>query len=81
MVSKESGKKIQRVDKSKMLAMSGAPTNLNLITTECDFDRTVSYPYKFTMLVANANHGPEGEGTFELGIYAMDEKINVRLLP
>jgi len=78
MVSKEKGGKITRVDKTKMVCMSGAPTNLNIVTSECDFDRTVSYPYKFTLMVANAENGAEGEGKFELGVYAMDDRTQVR---
>lgn len=62
MVSKINGKKIERVDKSTLLCRSGNPINMNIITSECDFDKSVSYPYSFTMMVANSEHGDAGEG-------------------
>jgi hypothetical protein len=54
MVSKVAGKRITKVDKATLVCRSGAPINLNIITSECDFDKSVSYPYKFSLLIANA---------------------------
>ena len=81
MVSKVGGKLIKTVDKATLVCRSGAPTNLNIMTSECDFDKTVSYPYKFTMMVANAEHGADGEGEFELSVYATDPAMQVTRLP
>ena len=64
-----------------MICRSGNPSNLNIITSECDFDKTVSYPYKFTLMVANAGHGPEAEGKFDLSVFATDSKIKVTRMP
>lgn len=81
MVAKVGGKRITKVDKNTMLCRSGAPINLNIITSECDFDKSVRYPYKFTLLIANAEHGETGEGKFESLIYATDPNIVVKELP
>ena len=75
MVSKMNGRRITKVDKTTMVMKSGNPVNLNIITGECDFDKTVTYPYRFTILVANAEHGPVGEGAFEFSVFATDSKI------
>lgn len=81
MVSKVGGKRITKVDKATLLCKSGNPINLNIITSECDFDKSVKYPYKFTVLVANTDRGQAGEGEFELAVYATDKNIKVEPLP
>lgn len=63
------------------MAKSGNPVNLNIITAECDFDKSVSYPYKFTLMIANAENGDEGCGKFEFAVYATDPNIKVEELP
>ena len=80
MVSKNNGKRITKVDKNTMICRSGNPVNLNIITAECDFDKSVSYPYKFTIMLANAEHGKDGEGEFEFGVYATDPNLKVEEL-
>jgi hypothetical protein len=52
-----------------------------MVSSECDFDKSVSYPYKFTLLVANTSHGIEGEGTFEITVYSTDAKMQLKPLP
>ena len=81
MVSKVNGKRITKVDKTTMVARSGNPINLNIVTAECDFDKSVSYPYKFTLLIANSERGKTGEGAFEFSVYATDPKLSVKELP
>ena len=81
MVSKTGGKRISKVDKTTLVAKSGNPINLNIITAECDFDKSVSYPYKFTIMLANAEHGEEGEGEFEFLVYATDPNMKVEPIP
>lgn len=81
MVSKNYGKRINKVDKNTMLIRSGNPVNLNIITAECDFDKSVTYPYKFTIMIANAEHGKDGEGDFEFAVYATDPNFKVEELP
>ena len=41
MVAKLNGKRITKIDKATILMKSGNPTNLNVITGECDFDKSV----------------------------------------
>ncbi len=81
MVSKVNGKRITKVDKATMHMRSGNPTNLNVITAECDFDKSVSYPYKFTLMVANLEHGQPGEGGFEIAVYSTDKNMKFEPLP
>lgn len=81
MVSKVEGKRIKAVDKTTMVCRSGNPVNLNIITSECDFDKSVKYPYNFTIMIANSEHGAEGEGEFEFAVYATDANVKVAELP
>ena len=81
MVSKTNGKRITKVDKTTMVCKSGNPVNLNIVTFECDFDKTVTYPYKFTLMIANTERGTVGEGGFEFSVYATDPNIMVESLP
>ena len=71
-VSKNNGKRVIKKDKTTIVCTSGNPANFNIVTAECDFDKSVNYPHKFTMLIANLQHGPEGEGEFEFSVYATD---------
>ena len=54
---------------------------MNIITAECDFDKSVSYPYKFTIMIANSEHGKPGEGEFEFSVYTTDPQFSVKELP
>jgi hypothetical protein len=80
MVSKVGGKHITKVDKASLLIKSGNPINLNIITSECDFDKSVKYPYKFTLMVANTDNGPKGEGEFEISLYSTDKNIEIKAM-
>lgn len=64
-----------------MICRSGNPVNLNIITAECDFDKSVQYPYSFTLMIANAENGAAGEGDFEFAVYATDSNVKVKELP
>ena len=77
MMNKLAGQKIKTIDKGSEVCRSGAPINLNLISTQCEFPKNLSYPYEFTVLVANMNKGREGEGTFTLGVYAQDKSLSL----
>jgi len=77
MLTKNSGKRIMKVDTDSIVVRSGNPINLMSVSNDFEFDNTVSYPYTFTLLVANTEHGPAGEGTFELTVYSTDPKMTV----
>lgn len=81
MVSKVNGKRIKEVDKTTLVSKSGNPINLNVVTAECDFDKSVTYPYKFTLMLANLSKGKDGEGEFEFSVYATDPNLKVEKLP
>jgi hypothetical protein len=80
MVSKVGGKHITKVEKATLVCKSGNPINLNIITAECDFDKSVKYPYKFTLMIANTEKGEAGEGDFEVALYATDKNIKIEPL-
>ena len=80
MVSKLGGKLISKVDKQTLVCKSGNPINLNIITAECDFDKSVKYPYTFTLMVANTEKGSEGEGAYTVELYATDPKCKIEPL-
>ncbi len=77
LVAANDGKKITKIDKNALVARSGNPTNLATVSSEVTFDTSYTYPYTFTMLVANTNHGVEGEGTYDLRIYCNDPAFKV----
>lgn len=81
MVSKNEGKRIKSVVKEKIVARSGNPINLNIVSSQCVFDNKISYPYSFSLLVANTSHGPEGEGEFDITVYSTDQKMEVKPYP
>lgn len=81
MVSSLEGDYIKKVDKSTMVCRSGAPINLNVISAECDFPANLSYPYVFTVLVANTKQGEEGTGEFKLSVYSTDPKMTLKAKP
>jgi len=72
MVCKNDGKRIKTIDKSRIISRSGNPTNLLLVSAECDFDKSVRYPYKFSLMIANDKKGEEGEGQFLCEVYSTD---------
>jgi len=79
MLSKNNGKRINKVDKDLIVTRSGNPINLATVTAECIFDKQVSYPYTFSLIVATSTHG--SEGSFEVVIYSNDNKMEVKELP
>ncbi len=81
MISKNKGKRITKVEKDLIVARSGNPINLSTISSECHFDKSVNYPYRFTLLVANTGHGTSGEGSFDLVVYSNDQKMTLKPLP
>lgn len=82
-VSTLKGKKVtkskQLFDKEVTFVREG-PINLSTTTAECDFSADLSYPYKFTVFVANKDGGEAGEGDFKLGVYAKDPNLKVKAL-
>jgi hypothetical protein len=78
MLSKNEGKPIKKVDIEKIVTRSGNPVNLMTISSDCSFDTSVSYPYTFSLLVANTGKGPSGEGEFEVTVYSTDSSMKVQ---
>jgi hypothetical protein len=81
MVSMNNGKRVVKLDKDSILARSGNPTNLATITSEADFDSSLTYPQRFTLLVATTAKGKEGEGTFEVKVFSTDPNMKVTPMP
>jgi hypothetical protein len=77
MLTKNSGKRVMKVDTDSILVRSGNPTNLMSVSNDFEFDTSVSYPYTFTLLIANAEHGAAGEGNFEVTVYSTDANMSV----
>ena len=81
MIGKYGGKRIKKVEKDLLITRSGNPINLNMVSTECEFDKKITYPYTFSLLVANTGHGKEGEGTFSVTVYSTDQRMTLKPLP
>lgn len=77
MLTKNSGKRVMKVDTESIVVRSGNPTNLMSVSNDFEFDNTVNYPYTFTLLIANAEHGSAGEGNFEVTVYSTDPEMAV----
>jgi len=56
------------------------PSAIALNTTEVKFSPDLVYPYDFTVMVANMNHGEKGYGSFILQVYAKDKNIKLQRL-
>jgi hypothetical protein len=59
------GKAVSRPDKNKQLGVIG-PRNSTVQAIEVDFSSKYSYPYTFTFMVSNMEHGKKGEGGFQV---------------
>ena len=77
MLCKNDGKRIVKLDIQSLVVRSGNPINLMSVSNDFQFDTSVSYPYTFSLLVANTNHGPPGEGEFEVTVYSTDKAMTV----
>jgi hypothetical protein len=47
---------------------------------EVDFEQSLRYPYTFTAVVANMNHGEEGEGNYSLQVFSKDDAMEITKL-
>jgi len=47
---------------------------------EVDFPTSLSYPYTFSMIVANMKHGEEGEGNYSVQVFSKDAQMKVNKL-
>ena len=77
MLCKNNGKRVVKLDMDSLLVRSGNPINMMSVSNDFQFDTSVSYPYTFSLLVANTNHGPAGEGQFEVTVYSSDKAMTV----
>ena len=59
------GKAVSRQDKNKQRGVIG-PRNSTVQALEVDFSSKYSYPYTFTFMVSNMEHGKKGEGGFQV---------------
>jgi hypothetical protein len=77
MLTKNSGKRVMKVDPESIVVRSGNPINLMSVSNDFEFDTSVSYPYTFSLLIANTEHGAAGEGNFEVTVYSNDVNMTV----
>lgn len=78
MVQKNGGKRITSASTDLLAGTSGAPTDLITVSAEVPLD-VPTYPYTFSLMIANANSGPEGEGKFKVDIKCTDDFSVVEL--
>ena len=69
MLVKNEGEAITRIEKQKVIAKAGI-SNLSTISAAVEFEEKLEYPYEFTILCGSKVAGPEGEGSFELTVFA-----------
>jgi len=72
MVQKNGGKRINSTSLDLLCGNSGAPTDLITISSEINLD-VPTYPYTFSLMVANTMNGAEGEGKYKLDIYCTED--------
>jgi hypothetical protein len=63
------GKRISKISSDAMVGKS-ALVNLNVVTSEVEFTSKYSYPYTFTLMCGSKKAGPEGEGEFDVTVWA-----------
>ena len=66
-----------RPDKSKQVGQCG-PTNSVLQSVACDFSIAETYPYTFTILVANMEGGEDGMGHFTVQVSTKDGAMELK---
>jgi len=76
MVSREQGKLMTKIDKTRMISKAGI-SDLKVLSQEVEFDAKVSYPYSFTIVCGSKDAGPAGEGGFEIKVYSRDPKMTL----
>ena len=74
VVCKTDGKIIKMPTKANTVCRSGPVSQLVTHTSEIEFDKSVSYPYKFTMLVANNKTVEDGRGRFSVTVCAKSDQ-------
>jgi hypothetical protein len=47
---------------------------------ELVFPANLAYPYTFSVVVANMNHGKEGEGNFNIQVFSQDNSMQITKL-
>lgn len=73
------GERILKLARDTIVAKSNI-INLNMVTAEVEFDSSFSYPYTFTLMCGSKKKGPEGEGGFDVTVYAQDKGLVVKKL-
>ena len=73
-IQKIDGQLIVGPSKKVQLGSSG-PVNAAVQSIELDFPSELSYPYTFSILVANMNTGAEGEGGFMVQAFSKDPSM------
>lgn len=76
MVADEDGDKICKTNRETLVAMSSL-VDFNQVTAECDFTNKYEYPATFTLMAGSRFAGLKGEGTFDVTVYAQDEKMQM----
>lgn len=70
---------IDRPDKKASLGTCG-PTPYVLQYMEVDFEQNLRYPYTFSAVCANMNHGADGEGSYSMQVYSKDDALEITKL-
>lgn len=73
------GERIVKLSSDEMVGKS-AIINLNVVTGEVEFTSKYTYPYTFTLMCGSKKNGPEGEGGFDVTVYAQDKGLKVEKL-
>lgn len=47
---------------------------------EVEFENNLRYPYTFSAICANMNHGTDGEGNYSMQVYSKDESLEITKL-
>lgn len=76
-IANTGGKKIAKISKDIVIFTSSPPSDLLSICQELTVDDTYSYPLTLTIMVASANAGKAGEGTFFLKVSSTDKSFTL----
>ena len=79
VMANDNGNLIRQPQKNKSIITKG-PTNHPIQSGEVEFGDHLSYPYTFSAICANMNHGAEGRGNFSVQVFSKDMNMSVRPL-
>jgi hypothetical protein len=79
MAQKNDGKLIEHLTQKLIIGTVGLSRSA-VQAKAVEFPQSLSYPYTFTIMAANREHGEAGEGNFIIQIFTKDHDMAIQKL-